>query len=326
MPICNEHVPTVFGGPARDDRVARRDRRVGALRRLRAERHLRSRHPRRRARRVERARGRSRPTAKATSPVARPLPLAPAPHQAQGRQRRRLLPPLGRGLPLHGRARRRQRDDRRMPDDAGAADGSAPRRRHHPDRAARGRPRDAARAASSSSRRARTGRCSRPACTSGSSANRTTGATTRSCAWSRSCAHCALAPLPGSGAAVGRGDVARLRRGGADAPRRLEGLGRRRPRRQLRAGAAEPAGRAAARPPLVPRQPAELAPDVRAGPAPGAPHRVPDRRSGLRVVAALARVPAAVDAAVRADTSAATRPTSSSRISCSRSGRPPTSP
>ena len=35
-------------------------------------------------------------------------------------------------------------------------------------------------------------------------------------------------------------------------------------------------------------------------PASGASHRVPDRRAGLRVVAALARVPAALDAAVRA--------------------------
>ena len=49
------------------------------------------------------------------------LPLAPAPHPAQGRQRGRLLPPLGHGLPLHGGARRRQRDERRLPDHAGAS-------------------------------------------------------------------------------------------------------------------------------------------------------------------------------------------------------------
>ena len=72
------------------------------------------------------------------------------------------------------------------------------------------------------------------------------------------------APLPGRGRAVGRDPVARLRRGRADAPRRLGGVDRLRPRRQLRADAAEPARRAAARPPLVPGQPAELAPDVRA--------------------------------------------------------------
>jgi hypothetical protein len=51
----------------------------------------------------------------------------------------------------------------------------------------------------------------------------------------------------------------------------------------------------------VPRQPAELAPDVRAAPARGSSHRVPDRRPRLCVVAALARLPAPVDAAVRAD-------------------------
>ena len=42
----------------------------------------------------------------------------------QGRQRGRLLPPLGPRLPLHGGARRRQRDERRLPGDAGAPDGS----------------------------------------------------------------------------------------------------------------------------------------------------------------------------------------------------------
>ena len=197
--------------------------------------------------------------------------------QAQGRQRRRLLPPLGRALPLHGRARRRQRDDRRVPDHAGSPDGGAPAT---PASSRRRRARSATRRctpACSSSPPAPTVRCSPPACSSGSSANRTTGATTRSCAWRPSCAHCALAPLAGDGRAVGRDPVARLRRGGADAPRRLEGLGRRRARRQLRAGAAQSARRAAARPPLVPRQPAELAPDVRAGPASGAPRRVPDR-------------------------------------------------
>jgi membrane glycosyltransferase len=47
----------------------------------------------------------------------------------------------------------------------------------------RGRPRDAARPGCSSSVRAPTGRSSPPACASGSSASRTTGATTRSCAW-----------------------------------------------------------------------------------------------------------------------------------------------
>ncbi len=144
MPICNEHVPTVFGGlratsirsspPARrrsfdffvlsdtndpDIRAAEQAAWSALSERLAAS-------------------GGRRGAARR----APALPLAPAPHQAQGRQRRRLLPPLGPRLPLLGRARRRQRDDRRVPDDAGAADGGAPRRRHHPDRAARRRPRD----------------------------------------------------------------------------------------------------------------------------------------------------------------------------------------
>ena len=73
----------------------------------------------------------------------------------------------------------------------------------------------------------------------------------------------------------GRNPLARLRRGGADAARRLEGLGCRPPGRQLRAGAAQPAGRAATRPPLVPGQPAKLATDVRARAAHRAPGRFP---------------------------------------------------
>ena len=93
--------------------------------------------------------------------------------------------------------------------------------------------------------------------------------------------HCGLAAVAGSRLAVGRRHVARLRRGRADAARRLEGLGHRTTCRQLRAGAAEPARRTAARSPLVPRQPAERPPDVRAEPARGAPQRVPDRRAGL---------------------------------------------
>ncbi len=57
---------------------------------------------------------------------------------------------------------------------------------------------------------------------------------------------------------------------------------------QLRAAAAGPAGRTAARPPLVPGQPAERAPDRRAGPAPGAPRDVRHRRHVLPVGAAVA--------------------------------------
>jgi membrane glycosyltransferase len=43
-------------------------------------------------------------------------------------------------LPLHGRARRRQRDERRLPAPPGTPDGGEPRCRHHPDRALRGGP------------------------------------------------------------------------------------------------------------------------------------------------------------------------------------------
>ena len=41
------------------------------------------------------------------------LPAPPRAHRAEERQHRRLLPALGPALPLHGRARRRQRDERR---------------------------------------------------------------------------------------------------------------------------------------------------------------------------------------------------------------------
>ena len=69
---------------------------------------------------------------------------------------------------------------------AGADRRSQSRRRHHPDRAARGRARHAVRAHPAVRHAASTVRCSPPACTSGSSANRTTGATTRSSASRRS--------------------------------------------------------------------------------------------------------------------------------------------
>ena len=227
MPICNENVAARVRRPCA--RPTNRSRAPASSQHFDffvLSRQRRSRHPRRRSRRVEldmcRAVGRLRP---------RVLPLAPASHQAQERQHRRLLPALGQQLPLHGRARRRQRDERRLPDDAGAADRGESRRRHHPDRAARSRPRHAATRACSSSRRASTARCSPPACTSGSSANRTTGATTRSSASRRSCATARWRRLPGRGRAVGRDPVARLRRGRADAPRRLGGVDRLRPRR-----------------------------------------------------------------------------------------------
>ena len=82
--------------------------------------------------------------------------------------------------------------------------------------------------------------------------------------------HCALAALPGNGSLSGEimshdfVEAALMRRAGWKVWV-VDDLG------QLRAGAAEPAGRVAARSPLVPRQPAERAADVRAGPARGAP-------------------------------------------------------
>ena len=100
--------------------------------------------------------------------------------------------------------------------------------------------------------------------------------------------HCALAPIAGQRRHGRRHHVARLRRGGADAPRRLPGVAGVRPGRQLRAAAARPAVGAAARPPLVPGQPAELAPDRRARLASGAPRDVRHRRHVLPVGAAVA--------------------------------------
>ena len=267
MPICNEHVPTVFGGLAAtidslratgesesfdvfvlsdtndpDIRAAEQAAWSDLAGRLAADS------------------GRRRPALRLHYRWRQRRDTA------QGRQRRRLLPPLGRRLPLHHRPRRRQRHDRRMPDDAGAADGSASRRRHHPDRAARGRPRDAPRPRPAVLRARLRAAVHRRHALLAARRIALLGP-------QRHPAHGAVhAPLRARaaarhGLALGRDPVARLRRGGADAPRRLEGLGRRRARRQLRAGAAQPARRAAARPPLVPRQPAELAPDVRAAPA-----------------------------------------------------------
>ncbi len=125
---------------ASDLGIAGRHRPARALRLLRAVRQQRSRPLRRRTRRVadDGARGRR----------LRPPVLSPsrAPGEEEERQHRRLPAALGRKLPLHGGDGRRQRDERRLPDDAGAHDGGASRRRHHPDRAARGRARHAVRA------------------------------------------------------------------------------------------------------------------------------------------------------------------------------------
>ncbi len=102
--------------------------------------------------------------------------------------------------------------------------------------------------------------------------------------------HCVLAPLPGRGAPRRRDPVARLRRGRADAAGRLRRLDRVRPAGQLRGDAVEPDRGGRPRPPVVPRQPDERAADVRARHAPGAPHRVPDRRARLRVGSLVGRL------------------------------------
>ena len=110
MPICNEDVGARVRGPARDLRVA------GAHAASCAHFDFfvlsdtqRSRHARRRSRRLACAVPRGR---RLRSHL---LSLAPPPDQAQERQHRRLLPPLGQALSLHDRARRRQRDERRLP-------------------------------------------------------------------------------------------------------------------------------------------------------------------------------------------------------------------
>ena len=325
MPICNEDVATRVRRPARDLRVAGRaparssDFDFFVLSATRSDPDI----ARRRAGRVARAR---RALARRADGEPRPhlLPLAPAPHQAQGRQRRRLLPPLGPQLPLHGRARRRQRDDRRMPDDAGAADGSATRA------PASSRPRRAPPAArrcmrASSSSRARV---YGPLFTAGmhfwqlgESHYWGHNAIIRVAPFMR---HCALgARCPGSGALSGEilshdfVEAALMRRAGWKVWIAYD------LRRQLRADAAEPARRAAARPPLVPGQPAELAPDVRAA-ACTPVHRAVFVTGVLAYVSAplWLGLPAAVDAASSRCTRCATRPISSSRTSCFRSGRP----
>jgi periplasmic glucans biosynthesis protein len=102
--------------PARHDGVAQRHRRRPPVRLPRAVRHA----P-------------GRPAGAGSDGLARParaagrdqslLPLAWPQVEEEGRQRRRLLPPLRPRLPLHGGARCRQRDERRLPAGAGADDG-----------------------------------------------------------------------------------------------------------------------------------------------------------------------------------------------------------
>ena len=166
-------------------------------------------------------------------------------HQAQGRQRGRLLPPLGAQLSLHGGARRRQHDERRHAGQVGAADGAAPARRHHPDPAADRAPGHVA-CARAAVRQPR----QRPLVRA-----RHGVVATRRCALlgpqrdpARGAVHAALraGALARSRRAGRRDPVARFRRSGADGPRRLRGLAGAAARRQLGADAVEPARRAAA--------------------------------------------------------------------------------
>ena len=298
-----------------------------AFRRLRPQRHLRPGHPRRRARRLERARRPHRRRSRAAT--ARRCACTTAGASAATKRKAGNVADFCRRWGAAYRYFVVLDADSVMTGECLTTlvrhDGSASRRRHHPDRAARGRPRDAARPRPAVLRRAPTGRCSPPACASGSSASRTTGATTRSCAWRRSSPTARWRRCAGAGSLSGDilshdfVEAALMRRAGwkvwvAD---ELDGSYEQVPPNLL----------------------AELQRDRRwchgnlqnsrlmfePRPARGAPHRLPDRRARLRLVAALARLPAALDPAVRAATPAAIRPTSSSRTSCSRSGRPPTS-
>jgi len=107
MPICNEDVATVFGGLRATYEIAGPGRGARALRLLHPERHtgnpeLRAAEQAAWGELVE-ALGRD------GQPVRHPLPVgaSTARHRKAG-QRRGFLPPLGRCVPLHGRARCRQ--------------------------------------------------------------------------------------------------------------------------------------------------------------------------------------------------------------------------
>ena len=221
--------PTVFGGLARHDANrsrAHRPNRSASTSSSSATPTIPTSRAAEQAR-VERARGaaRAEPSGDARARVY--YRWRQRAHQAQGRQRRRLLPPLGRRLPLHGGARRRQRDERRLPDDAGAADGSATRAPASSRPRRRRRPRHAACARAAVRRRVYG-----PLFTAGmqfwqlgeshywghNAILRVAAVHATIARWRR---------CQGTGALVGRDHVARLRRGRADAPRRLEGLARR---------------------------------------------------------------------------------------------------
>ena len=125
--------------------VARVRRHAGHLRGRRAHRPgpcvrllLRLRHHR--PQRLDRGGARLSVDARAAAAGAPLLPAAAQELEPQGRQHRRFRHPLGRPLPAHGRARRRQPDDGRRDRGPGGGDGGGSRRRHHPKPAAHRQP------------------------------------------------------------------------------------------------------------------------------------------------------------------------------------------
>ncbi len=218
----------------------------------------------------------------------RVLSVAPAPHQAQERQHRGFLPPVGTQLSLHGGARCRQRHVGRVPDPSRADRGGQSGRRNHPDGAARGASRYVVRARATVRKRDLWSRVrGRPALLA---ARRIALLGTQRHHQGRA-VHEALRARPVARArrVVRRNPFARLRRGGPHATSRLVRVDRLRPAGQLRGDAAEPARRAGARPPLVPGQPQEHEAVRDERPEPGASGHVRDRCDGLPVGAAVAR-------------------------------------
>ena len=218
------------------------------------------------------------------------LPAAARSPEAQERQRRRLLPALRPSLPLHGRARRRQRDERRNPRAARPADGSPPARRRDPDRApgrarslaVRARPAVREPAVWPDVRRRHALLAARRQPLLGSQrdpARRALHEALRAAASLRQAAVRRRHPEP------------RLRRGGAARSGRLVDLARVRSARKLRGDARLAARGDAARQALVSGQPPASAAAVHRGPLVRPPGALPQRHLLLRLGRALARIP-----------------------------------
>ena len=219
------------------------------------------------------------------------LSQAPPRHQRQERQRGRLLPPLGQALPLHDRARCRQRDDRRR-----RWCGSCARWRRIPEVGilqtqpykvlGRSLFRRVLQFSSHAYGALFSQGCSLAQMSSGSYWGH--NAIIRVAPFIE---HCGL-PLP----ARARPEPPpclepRHGRGRADAPRRLRSLDRLRGAGQLRGGSAEPERHAHARPPLVRGQPAAFLVSLRARHRSRQPAANLDRAHGLSLLADLAALP-----------------------------------